>query len=275
MKVGWQTIIDRQLPAAGDIQRTKVWKEERPGYLEFGDLITLTTHGEQLPIISLYPKATAWNQEVVLWVDGNGKSGLFSGSELNSDVRRLIDAGYSVVGLDMAGQGEFTTNREPLTENPVVDNPRPYAGYTYTYNNTLFVQRVHDLLTVTAWINGDEHSPEALHAVGVNGAGALLATARALTGEQLTSVAIATDGFRFADLLRWQDARFVPGAVKYGDLPTLLSLSAPHRLWVGSESDPLPIVTSAYEAAGAAEQVVFGKDSGSPAADAVTWLLQQ
>lgn len=270
----WATLIGRDVPNTEDIHRTKVWKAERPGYLEIGDILSLTSAGEQLPVISLYPKSSKWNQEVVLWVDGVGKSGMFNGKDLHPDVQRLVGAGYSVVGLDMAGQGEFTTNRETLTENRLVNNPRTYAGYTYTYNDTMFVQRVHDLLTLTAWINGDEHSPKALHAVGVNGGGELLAAARAIAGDELQNVAVVTQGFRFAGLARWQDSRFVPGAVKYGDLPALLSLAAPHPLWVGDEPQKLSIVTRAYAAADAANAVTFGTESGNSVADAVSWLLQ-
>jgi len=267
----WETMIGRALPDGTNVQRKKVWREERAGYLEFGDLITLTTTGEQLPLISLYPKATAWNQQVVLWVDGRGKLGMFSGEALHPDVDRLVTAGYSVVGLDLCGQGEFTTNRQTLQENPRVANPRTYAGYTYTYNDTLFVRRVHDLLTVTAWVNGDEHSPQALHAVGVNGGGPLLAAARAIAGDQLSNVAIATERFRFGNLTRWQDAQFVPGAVKYGDLPALLALSAPHRLWIGDEQS-LPGVAAEWKNN---SNLTIAEGSGETTAAAVSWLLQQ
>jgi hypothetical protein len=271
IKAGWQTIIGRQMPNAEDIQRTKVWKEERAGYLEFGDLLTLTKDNEQLPVVSLYPKAVAWNKQVVLWVDGNGKSAMFVGDDPHPDVVRLVNAGYAVVGMDMAWQGEFTTNRETLNENRLVDNPRTYAGYSYTYNNTLFVQRVHDLLTMTAWVNGNEHGPDALHAVGVNGGAPLLAAARVIAGDQLTNVAVVTKGFQFGSLNRWQDAQFVPGAVKYGDLPGLLSLSAPYPLWVGNESE-LPLVAGAYKPSGA---LTFGGQTGNSISDAVSWLLRQ
>ncbi|MCH2203421.1 MAG: acetylxylan esterase [Fuerstiella sp.] len=271
----WETIIGRDLPDAGDVQRTKVWKEERAEYFEFGDLLTLKTHGEQLPVISLYPKSTAWNQQVVLWVDGDGKSGMFSGGALQPDVRRLVNAGFSVVGVDLAGQGEFTTNRQKMTENRLVANPRTYAGFTYTYNNTLFVQKVHDLLTMAAWINGDQHGPRAMHAAGVNGGGAVLAAARAMAGDQFENVAIATEGFRFAALTRWQDAGFVPGAVKYGDLPSLLSLSAPHRLWVGDETHASAVMKGAYAAVGMVDAVTVAARSDNTVADAVSWLLRQ
>lgn len=248
---GWEVLIGRDLPKAEDVQRTKVWKETRAGYLEFGDLLTLTTHGEQLPILSVYPKSVEWNQQVVLWIDGKGKAGLFPNGTPHPDLLRLIDAGYSVVGVDLFGQGEFTTNGEPLQQNPTVKNPRQFAGYTYCYNDTVFARQVHDILTVVAWVNGDEHSPKALHAVGVNGGGALLAAARSIVGDELDAVAVDTQKFRFNDLTDWQDAQFLPGAVKYGDVPTLLALSAPHKLWVGGETAVPEIVQTAYEAAGA------------------------
>ncbi|MCH2210560.1 MAG: alpha/beta hydrolase family protein [Fuerstiella sp.] len=273
VRAAWETIIARNLPDADDVRRTKVWKQDCSEYLEFGDLLTLTTHGEQLPVISLYPKSTAWNQQVVLWVDGDGKSGMFAGDVLQPDVRRLVNAGYAVVGTDLAGQGEFTTSRQKLTENRLVANPRTYAGFTYTYNNSLFVQQVHDLLTMAAWINGDQHSPRAVHAVGVNGGGAVLAASRAMAGDQFDNVAIATDGFRFAALTRWQDAGFVPGAVKYGDLPSLLALSAPYSLWIGDETHASAVVTGAYAAAGEVNAVTFAARSGDTVADAVNWLL--
>ena len=271
----WSTLIGRSLPKAEDVQRTKGWKEVRAGYLEFGDYLTLTTHGEQLPIISVYPKSVEWNQEVVLWIDGRGKQGMFPNGQAHADLLRLIDAGYSVVGIDLFGQGEFTTNGEPLEENPTVSSPRQFAGYTYCYNNTVFARRVHDILTVTAWVNGDEHSPKALHAFGVNGGGPLLAAARAIAGSEFAKAAIDTKGFRFGSLASWKHADFLPGAVKYGDLPTLLSLSAPNMLWIGGEEAVPQIVTQAYSEAGAPEGVNSSGGRLDTTSAAIEWILQR
>ncbi|MCA9050186.1 MAG: acetylxylan esterase, partial [Planctomycetaceae bacterium] len=275
VQAAWQTLVGRSRPKSTDIQRTKGWKEERPGYLEFGDLITLTPHEEQLPVISLYPKSTAWNQKVVLWIDGRGKEGLFPSGSLHPEAQRLVSAGYSVVGVDLFGQGEFTTNREPLTENPLVKNPRQFAGFTYCYNDTVFARRVHDVLTATAWVNGDEHKPQALYAVGTNGGGAILAAARAIVGSEIRAAAIDTNGFRFDSLTDWKDAQFLPGAVKYGDVPTLLSLSSPHRLWIGGEAAIPEIVAQCYRADGSPETVATVADAADRTRAAVDWLIGQ
>ena len=224
VRTAWETLIGRVLPKSEDVQRTKVWKEERAGYLEFGDIISLTARGEQLPIISVYPKSVEWNQQVVLWIDGQGKAGMFPDGKAHPNLLKLIDKGFSVVGIDLYGQGEFTTNGVALTENPTVDNPRQFAGFTYCYNDTVFARRVHDILTVTAWVNGDEHSPKALHALGVNGGAQLLAAARVIASDEFKTVAIDNDDFRFADLTSWKHADFLPGAIKYGDLPALLKI---------------------------------------------------
>lgn len=275
-RAAWETLIGRGRPDSSDVQRTKGWKEVRAGYIEFGDLISLTTEGEQLPIISLYPKSVDWNQEVVLWIDGQGKSGMFPNGQAHPDVLRLIDAGYSVVGIDLFGQGEFTTNGEPLPGNPTVNNPREFAGYTYCYNDTLFARRVHDILTVTAWVNGDEHSPKALHAVGVNGGGPLLAAARAVVGAEIQMAAIDTAGFRFASLEDWKAADFLPGAVKYGDLPTLLALSVPHKLWIGGESKLPSLLSTACELANVAvAETVTTSARLDTVTAAVDFLLEQ
>ncbi|MCA9083490.1 MAG: acetylxylan esterase [Planctomycetaceae bacterium] len=273
VRSAWQTLIGRSLPDASDIQRTKVWKEERAGYLEFGDLLTLTPRGEQIPVISIYPKSVAWNQKVVLWVDGQGKAGMFPDGKPHPAMLRLVDAGYSVVAADLFGQGEFTTNGQPLTANPLVSNPRQFAGYTYCYNDTVFARRVHDLLTLTSWITGDQHSPQALHAVSANGGAPLLAAARAIAGGKINAAAIDDAGFRFADLTDWKDTNFLPGAVKYGDLPTLLALSAPEKLWIGGRTEPFPVVSSAYSNADQSNQPTFSESRS--VAEAVHWILQQ
>lgn len=277
VRSAWDTMIGRQLPKSGDVQRTKVWKETRAGYVEFGDVLTLTTKGEQLPILSLYPKSVDWNQKVILWVDGQGKAGMFPNGEIHSDVQRLVDAGYSVVGIDLFGQGEFTTNGETLTDNPTVKNPRQFAGYTYCYNETLFARRVHDILTAVAWINGDDHSPKALHAIGVNGGGPLLAAARAIAGANIGATAIDTGGFRFAKLTDWKHADFLPGAVKYGDMPTLMALSAPNKLWIGGDSSVPAIVKTAYEATGgnSSSRVTLNGDRVDTTTAATDYILQQ
>ena len=77
---------------------------------------------------------------------------------------------------------------------------------------------------------------------------------------------VDTAGFRFGTLKSYRDLNFLPGAVKYGDLPGILSLSAPHDLMIAGEGGSIPqIVADTYKAAGR-EDGVTSVDAKNPAA---------
>ncbi|MGZ0171401.1 MAG: alpha/beta hydrolase family protein [Planctomycetales bacterium] len=272
----FQGIIGRSLPDYDDLKRTKVDKQKRNGFLYFEDIVHLDSAGEELPVISLFPTGTEWNGDVAIWVDGAGKQGLFTESgEPRNEVVRLLDAGATVVSADLFGQGEFLGSGEPLTQQQSVANSREAAAYTYCYNDTLFVRRVHDVLTLISWVGGDEHEPTRLNLIGTNGAGPIAAAARTVAGRTVTKLAVDTQGFRFGDLTSYRHPDFLVGAVKYGDLPALLALSAPHPLWIGGEKGATPkIVTSTYAAANAKNAVASSSQQNS-ADSAVVWLLEK
>jgi len=58
-----------------------------------------------------------------------------------------------------------------------------------------------------------------------------------MAGDLVERSIIDTQGFRFASLKDVQDAQFVPGAAKYGDLPGLLSMTDKSKLTVLGEGD--------------------------------------
>ena len=271
-----QTLIGRGLPAYQDLSRTKVEKQKQAGYIYFTDIVRLTSQKEELPVVSFYPTSTKWNGKVVLWIDGKGKQGMFDNNQPINEIRQLIDSGYSVVGADLLYQGEFLDSDPKFTETPKVENPRLYAGYTHGYNHSVFANRVHDILTLITFIEDDEHAPETLDMIGVNGAGPLVAAARAIAGDKIDHAAVVTDGFRFTDLSFYRDPDFMPGITKYGDLPGLLSLSAPYSLWVGGEGEELPgIVSSAYQATDSKEKLSTSGSRLDHSQAAVEWILAQ
>jgi len=236
LRAAWATLIGREMPAFKDIEREKVDEFKRDGYIEFLDILRLKKHGEVLPVVSLYPTGVEWNKKVGIGIMGEGKDSLFDeDGEPVEPVRRMLAAGYAVVGADLFQQGEFLEEGQSLSQTRKVTNPREYAGYSFGYNHTLFAHRVHDILTLVAWVSGfDEEKPESVYLVGVEGAGPWVAAARALVGNAVDKVAIETQGFRFADLKSYRDPNFIPGAVKYGDVPGLLTL-ADSPLWLEGE----------------------------------------
>jgi hypothetical protein len=248
-------LIGRRVPPPEAVAREKVDKKDRGDFWQFTDLLRVPAQGEELPVVSLHPKKKEWNRKVVIWVDGGGKAGMFGADGApRAELRKLLDAGFAVMGADLLYQGEFLLDGKPIPEQPKVKNTREFAGFTYGYNAPLFSKRVHDLLTLLSFVAHDEHSPRELSLIGVNGAGPLVAAARAQAGAAVAKAFVDTRGFRFAGLASFRDPDFLPGALKYGDLPGILALSAPQALWVAGEGEKLPeMVTAAYAAAGTPE----------------------
>jgi cephalosporin-C deacetylase-like acetyl esterase len=248
-------LIDRKLSPANTIAREKIDKQDHGDYWFFKDLLRYTPGGEELPTVFLHPKK--WNGHVVLWFDGAGKSALLdtSGSPQVA-IKRLLAEGVAVASADLFGQGEFLADGKPLTETAVVANPREVAAYTDGYNDTVFARRVQDILTLASFVIVDEHNPKRISIVGVNGAGPLVAAAKAIAGKSISDAVIDTQGFRFTSLSSYRDPNFLPGAVKYGDVPGLLSLAAPSPLVLVGEGSKVPaIVAATYRVAGAADAV--------------------
>lgn len=271
----YQTLIHRSLPQHQSIERTKVYKQAHAGYWYFEDKLRLAAEQEEFPVISLFPMHIKWNGDVVIWIDGQGKAGLFAESgQLRAEVARLVDRGAAVVSPDLFLQGEFLSDAEPVRQQRVVSNPREIASYTYAYNDSLLVQRVHDIMTVVAWVKEDEHAPQRIHLIGTGGTGPIVAAARATLGDVVNKAAVLTDGFRFENITDYRDPDFVAGSVKYGDLPALLALSAPHPLWIAGEQGQVPEwVAAAYRATGKPQNVISFESLDDVDA-AVTWLLQ-
>jgi dienelactone hydrolase len=212
--------------------------------------VRLPGRKEELPAYLLQPERS--NGRVVVWIDGQGKSTLFaSDGQLIPAVCDLLDAGFSVYSADLYLTGEFTESGNPVGQYPTVGNPREFAGYTLGYNNPLFSQRVHDILTLTSFALYGRNSATAVYLAGVNGAGPHVACAAAIARQQLAGVAVDTSGYRFASITEIRDVNLLPGAVRYGDLPAMLALCAPLKLAIAGETQAsIPTTMAVYQACG-------------------------
>jgi dienelactone hydrolase len=272
--VAVETIIGRTLDAVGPVERVTTGRIHRGDHGIFTDLITMGDHQEQLPVVSVRPPGPAWNGRVVIWLTGEGKKGLFShDGTLTGDVRRLVAAGNAVVSADLFAQGEFSRSGElPQDQNRVVSNPREFAGYTYTYNHSLFAQRTHDVLSVIEWLRTDERGLKQTIVVGLNGMGPIAAAAGAVSGNAVDGLAIDSAGFRFAQLRDYRDANFITGIVKYGDFPALLALNAPKKMFVvGDDREQAAVANAAYAVSGGA--IKWAPEADQPVRAIVEWLL--
>ena len=275
------TLIGRRLTTADQVQAETVAEEARNGYRE-RRLLIRNAHGEELPAILLVagPAGSARTPgRAVAWITGRGKSSLFDAAGRPiAPVRRMLAAGVSVLGVDLLYQGEFLEDEQAQVTARRVENPRPYAGYTIGYNHPLFAQRVHDVLSAIAFLRqlSGPDQMTGVDLVGLAGGGPLAAAARAQAGDAVTAAAIDTEGFRFATTVSLTDPSFLPGIVKYGDVPALLAAGAPGRLWLAGEGRGTPsLVTAAYRAAGAPQQLTTASAGArdSSGAAAAEWLI--
>lgn len=268
-------LVGHGLPAAGAVEFELTSEQDRGSYIEFAGLLRNAEHGQELPAVMLLAKA--WNKQVVIWVDEAGKAGLYgTDGGLKPEINKLLAGGAAVAAVDLIYQGEFLAPGEGPVKNRKVNTDRQFAGFTYGYNHPLFAQRTHDLLTLISFVRNHEQKPERIDVVGLNGAGRWAAAACAQAGDAVNRAAIDTAGFRFGKLTSFDDADFLPGAVKYGDLPGMLALAAPHGLWLAGEGPDAPaVVKAAYAAAGKADAIqVYRGQENEEAGAAVEWLLK-
>ncbi|MBI2925346.1 MAG: acetylxylan esterase [Verrucomicrobia bacterium] len=269
-------VIGRNFSEVGTVEWDMKEKTDRGGYLEMVGLVRNTTHAEEVPAVFLHPKQ--WNNQTVIWLDAQGKAGLFAaggGSRPKPEIEKLLVSGVTIVGVDLLFQGEFLADGKPITQTRRVKNTREAAPYTFGYNPTLFAQRVHDVLTLVKYITGNERKTQALEIVGLGGAGPWAAAAAAQCRGEVHRAVIDTGGFRFGRVLDLHDVDFLPGGAKYGDLPGLLALFAPARLWLAGEGAEAPaLAKEIYQKAGAAKQLeVFNGDAQRARVAALEWLL--
>ena len=275
---GIDAILGRGLPAAGDVEWMETGEVEQGDATRYVGVIRNKARGEEVPALFFLPKS--WNKKVVIWVTPTGKNGLLDADGgANSDVTQLLKAGSAVCGVDLIYQGEFLKDGKPLAQTPKVANGREFAGYTLGYNHSVCEQRVHDILTAISFCQNYQEKPQELSLVGLAGAGHWVALARAQAKEgTIAKTVVDTDGFRFGNLTDYRDPNFMPGGAKYGDLPGILTLSAPDKLLVvgDKKEDGDQLIVSAYQSAGKGEQLRFhsGNAKANTAA-AIAYLLEK
>jgi dienelactone hydrolase len=269
-----EVLIGRNLDETGQVEFHETESRELGNCLQKCGLVRNVAHGEELPCVVLQPKQNG--TRTVIWIDESGKAGLFEGDKPSPNVQRLLDAGVTVVGADLLFQGEFLADGKPLTKTRLVNNPREFAGYTFCYNRPLFAQRVQDVLTLIKYAQRSSEKSSKVTLVGLGGAGPWVGIAAALAAGAIDSAVVDTSAFRFGKILDIQDVNFLPGGAKYGDLPGLLALCAPGKLWLAGEGkEGSSIVRTIYEKSDSAKNLsIFSGESSEVQGGAVAYLLK-
>ncbi len=196
--------------------------------------------GAALPAVLLVPKNEPKKEtpRILVWIADEGTAALFdaSGAPIPA-VSRMLEAGASVLGVDLFEQGEFRTDGTPFSHVRLA-SPREHAGYTFGYNHPLPAERVQDVLTAVRAARARVGPDGLVLLIGRGAAAGLAAGARTLARSEVDRAVFDVAGFRFASATRIDDPTFLPGAVKYGDVPALVALAAPLPTWVIDTEGP-------------------------------------
>jgi dienelactone hydrolase len=271
---GLELVLGSRQVEAKDLEWEAVKKTDRGAWNEEAGLLRNKRYHEELPAVFCSPKQG--NGHTVIWLSGAGKSALYAADgSLQPAVDKLVKSGATVIGLDLLYQGGFLADGKPMTHAPRVKNPREAGAYTFGYNYAVFVQRVRDVLSAVNYVKNQSHSGARLSLVGLDGAGAWAAAARAQCGGAIDQAVIDTGGFRFSAILDLWDPNFLPGGAKYGDLPALLALGAPGRLFVAGEAEEgLTLAQAHYQAMNAEKNLTrFAGQPQEARVAALDWLL--
>jgi hypothetical protein len=262
------TLIGRTLDTTGEVKVRAATEAKLPalegGLVPEAAIYRNDTHGEEVPVITTRPAEKAGQSVLVLSADGK------AGGTVAAATRRLTKAGLGVHAPDLFHQGEFLAEGASDTPTRSVKNPRESASYTLGYNHALFVQRVHDVLTIAKAHAGEK--PLAIVALDSTAA-AIAAAAAAVSPGHFKALVLNTEGFRFVEVKDIREPMLFPGGAKYGDLPGLLALAAPTKLFLTGEGRTGPeLVTAAYETAGVKDTLQLNEQLDLDAA--VKWLVE-
>ena len=272
----WSVIL-RKLPSHIRPEWEALDVERHDGYLKTRGVLcyqTFNGHRARLPVVRLEPLASVQRTgRALIWFDGGGKDCLYQGSgTLHPEALRALQDGHAVISADLLLQGDHPGDEPPPQRQRHLTGEEAFAGWTYCYNLPLFAQRAYDVMAVIKWAEGSDAGLSDFGVLGTGTAGPMVGAAIALIDSpKLQRVSIQTNGFRFEQIEDVYDVNFLPGAVKYGDLPGLLALAAPRALQISGESaDSLKLVHAAYRAEGKPSQLHFGDGN---AGAAISWVL--
>lgn len=244
----WEIMIGRTLPAKNDLRVERTDRSNRDGYTVESGTVTDTRHNETVPWVFVRPKAEKWNNTIALWLSNRGVEGLADGNGPNAAAKKLLDAGFAIaVPTLYLPQAKEQPMNVPKNNDPQRNAWQWASSYTYGYNPSLVAHRVHDAMTAVATIVAQtESKPAKIILIGSDGAGVVAAATAAVLKDRFAGVVVDTEGFRFASLNDQWNPMFVPGAVKYGDVPGLLKASGALK----------PVVLGEAGAQGGTEAVV-------------------
>ena len=145
-------------------------------------------------------------------------SGASASPESTGDVAVIIPNLY--------GQNDELAKNASITysgkSDPPADSWQRSPVYFYGYNDSVFVRRVHDLISTIAMAK--QHPDWEVKKIKVRATGDLAAVAlaaKAIYPDAIDTLEVDLQDFQFTQINNLWDDNMVPGAVRYGDVEGL------------------------------------------------------
>jgi len=163
---------------------------------------------------------------VLVWVHPDGVDSLWKDGQPHPAALKWLEADGGILAVDCFRTGSTANEKRPAIHPG-------YAGYTFGYNRPLLAERVHDVLTALA-VAKHHSSTTTLSLIGFNEAGPWALLAAGLCDGVLSKTAVDLNGFRFESVNSMSDEMLLPGALRYGGLPSFARLCTQFPLLVHS-----------------------------------------
>ncbi|TWT97470.1 alpha/beta hydrolase family protein [Neorhodopirellula pilleata] len=257
-----EVLFDVEMPASDQV-RIELDKSQRIGRdhsMQSGVVVDRTT-GRSIPVQTISSagadstKQRRADRPDVVWINTHHDESVSTYDKLPNDIRDHVESGHRVWIVGTPEKNDPSVDATIASKQPMNPQPRrASAAFTFGYNRPLAVRRCGDILAVIAV--AVESSGSQVNLISTSGAAAFALPAAAIAGSTVADANIAVDRFRFGDLRHQDDAEFVPGIVKYGDVDALAAWRAPHRLKVtGDREGQYPTARQIYSELGSENQL--------------------
>lgn len=218
LAAAWKCIVARELPKPSEVAFNASSSQELENHVVIQGVAKNLRFDEAIPLQFRIPKYWKGAFSIIL-ADNSEGADLLANQELTKG------SAVAIPNLYLTGSREQPRAGDNLKAKFDGTDYREFPAYTYGYNHPLAVRRAHDVGTVLSVLKADTQRPlSEVKIIATPKFTACSLIAAATLGEDLLEVQLLDDTFRFEKLAHPWDPDFVPGAVKYGDLPGLIKL---------------------------------------------------
>jgi hypothetical protein len=260
-----EAMITDRLPRPDDVEIVDKDAGNEIGNVRMQTFV-LSRKGQSEAVRALGMLPADCNGTGVIWVHPDGIASVMKDGKITPDAQKVLDGKAGLLCVEVFRTGAGASAAPPVNNN--------YAGYTFGYNRPLVAERVHDIFTAVAF-SQQYKQITTTHLVGFGKVGPWVVLARSLCGDAISRTAADLNQFDFAGIDNVNDEMMLPGALKYGGLPTLAALAAPHQLLLYNTqgTGATTFLDAAYQATGKAGNL-RREDKQLSGAEAIGWLLR-